>query len=302
MRACWACIWRDRSSIARAPVFTAGAFIAAEMATSNGSAYSPELGRSVITLGAGMRAAGIHPRARLARASASAPATAKRRRSHDAGDREGLTGVTHLYNAMPPLGGRAPGIVGTALADTRLIAGLIVDGLHVDPVSMRAAFAAKGADGIALVTDGMPTVGAQTRRIQSAAALRSSCGGRLVTAGGTLAGAHLDMASAVRNTVRLRAYRAGRRAYQRPRCTPARFLGLEHEDGGIIAPGARADLVALDAELGVIARRGLAPARRKRRLSRLLRLDPPHTVAVRSSLPQPTTAPSSAVKIERTTT
>src|SRR6185312_12981642 len=61
---------------------------------------------------------------------------------------EGLTGVTHLYNAMPPLMGRSPGIVGAALSEPRLIAGLIADGIHVDPVSIRAAFAAKGADGI----------------------------------------------------------------------------------------------------------------------------------------------------------
>src|ERR1044071_9200376 len=58
---------------------------------------------------------------------------------------DGATGVTHLYNAMPPMGGRDPGIVGTALAEPRLTAGLIVDGIHVDAVSVRAAFAAKGA-------------------------------------------------------------------------------------------------------------------------------------------------------------
>ena len=77
---------------------------------------------------------------------------------------EGLTGVTHLFNAMPPLAGRVPGIVGTTLAEPRLIAGLIVDGIHVDPISVRAAFAAKGAEGIALVTDAMPSVGASTDR------------------------------------------------------------------------------------------------------------------------------------------
>ncbi len=63
---------------------------------------------------------------------------------------EGLTGVTHLYNAMPPMKGRKPGIVGTALADPRLTASIIADGLHVDPISTRAAFAAKRADGMAL--------------------------------------------------------------------------------------------------------------------------------------------------------
>ena len=77
---------------------------------------------------------------------------------------DGATGVTHLFNAMPPLSGREPGIVGAALAERRLTAGLIVDGIHVDPVSIRTAFAAKGADRIALVTDAMPTVGSALDR------------------------------------------------------------------------------------------------------------------------------------------
>src|SRR5262245_24852391 len=79
---------------------------------------------------------------------------------------EGATGVTHLFNAMPPFSGRAPGIVGTTLADPRLVASVIVDGLHVDPISVRAAFAAKGAARIALVTDAMPTIGAAITQFQ----------------------------------------------------------------------------------------------------------------------------------------
>src|SRR5215510_10406566 len=79
---------------------------------------------------------------------------------------EGATGVTHLFNAMPPLSARAPGIVGIALSEPRLTAGIIVDGIHVDPVSVRAAFAAKGADRVVLVTDAMPTVGTSLDRFE----------------------------------------------------------------------------------------------------------------------------------------
>src|SRR5262249_18892764 len=79
---------------------------------------------------------------------------------------EGLSGVTHLFNAMPPLSARAPGIVGVALADPRLTAGIIMDGIHVDPVAVRAAFAAKGADGIALVSDAMSSVGSDQHQFQ----------------------------------------------------------------------------------------------------------------------------------------
>jgi len=163
---------------------------------------------------------------------------------------DGATGVTHLFNAMPPLSGREPGIVGAALADGRLTAGLIVDGIHVDPVSVRAAFAAKG-DRIALVTDAMPTVGASLDRFQLCGRTITLTAGRLTTEQGTLAGAHLDMASAVRNAVTLcglpleGALRAGA-------LTPARFLGLDDELGHL-GPGARADLVALSPELAVVA-------------------------------------------------
>lgn len=164
---------------------------------------------------------------------------------------EGATGVTHLFNAMPPLSARAPGIIGAALAEPRLMASLIVDGIHVDPVSVRAAFAAKGADRIALVTDAMPTVGSSLDRFDLLGRTIRLAGGRLTTEESTLAGAHLDMASAVRNAVRL-AKVSLEDALCSASLTPARFLGLDDERGTIV-PGARADLVALTEELTVAA-------------------------------------------------
>jgi N-acetylglucosamine-6-phosphate deacetylase len=163
---------------------------------------------------------------------------------------DGATGVTHLYNAMPPLSARAPGIVGAALAERRLIAGLIVDGLHVDPVAVRAAFAAKG-DRIALVTDAMPTVGTSLESFALTGRTIRLAGGRLTTDEGTLAGAHLDMATAVRNAVKLVGLPL-EDALRAAALTPAQFLGLAHERGALFA-GARADLVALTDEVRVVA-------------------------------------------------
>jgi len=163
---------------------------------------------------------------------------------------DGATGVTHLFNAMPPLTGREPGIVGAALAEPRLTAGLIVDGIHVDPVSVRAAFAAKGADRIALVTDAMPTVGASTNRFELVGRTITLANGRLTTESGTLAGAHLDMASAVRNAVQLAQVPLDD-ALRSASLTPARFLGLDKERGTLV-PGARADLVAIAHDLTVV--------------------------------------------------
>src|SRR4029077_2591177 len=164
---------------------------------------------------------------------------------------EGATGVTHLFNAMPPFSARAPGIVGTALSEPRLTAGLIVDGRHVDPVSVRAAFAAKGAKGIALVTDAMPTVGATCDEFQLMGRRIALRDGRLATEDGTLAGAHLDLVSAVWHAVTLCGI-ALEDALVAASLTPARFLGLDNERGAII-PGAFADLVAVDRDLRLIA-------------------------------------------------
>jgi N-acetylglucosamine-6-phosphate deacetylase len=164
---------------------------------------------------------------------------------------DGATGVTHLFNAMPPLSAREPGISGMALADDRLTAGLIVDGFHVDPVAVRAAFAAKGAERIVLVTDAMPTVGATLDQFVLGDRTIKLVNGKLSTEGGTLAGAHLDMASAVRNSVTL-GHIPLEDALQAAALSPARFLGLDGERGAIF-PGARADLVALNGELAVVA-------------------------------------------------
>jgi N-acetylglucosamine-6-phosphate deacetylase len=163
---------------------------------------------------------------------------------------EGMTGVTHLFNAMPPLKSREPGLLGVTLAEPRLVAGLIVDGLHVDPVSVRAAFAAKGAKGIALVTDAMPTVGASCDEFQLMGRRIALRDGRLVTENGTLAGAHLDLVSAVRNAVTLCGIPLDD-ALRSASLTPARFLGLEMERGALV-PGAHADLVAMSNDLHVI--------------------------------------------------
>jgi N-acetylglucosamine-6-phosphate deacetylase len=159
--------------------------------------------------------------------------------------------VTHLFNAMPPMSARAPGIVGVTLAEPRLTAGLILDGIHVDPVSARTAFAAKGSDRIALVTDAMPTVGTSLDRFELVGRTIRLADGRLTTESGTLAGAHLDMASAVRNAVRLAQIPLAD-ALRAASLTPARFLGLDHERGAL-DPGARADLVALDQDLVAVA-------------------------------------------------
>jgi N-acetylglucosamine-6-phosphate deacetylase len=163
---------------------------------------------------------------------------------------DGLSGVTHLFNAMPAMSARAPGIAGVALADARLTAGIILDGIHVDPLVARAAFAAKGRDKVALVSDAMPTVGTEKDNFElMGRRIHLRCG-RLVSDNGTLAGAHLDMASAVRNAVTLAGLSLDD-ALRAASLVPARFLGLDPQRGTLTA-GARADIVALTPNLDVV--------------------------------------------------
>jgi N-acetylglucosamine-6-phosphate deacetylase len=161
---------------------------------------------------------------------------------------EGLTGVTHLFNAMTQMESRAPGVVGAAL-DSDLICGIIVDGHHVHPASLRAAYRAKGAQALMLVTDAMPSVGSDAKSFHLGDALITAADGMLRSADGTLAGSDLDMASAARNTQAMMHVDAAA-AFQMASATPARFLGLSESHGGI-APGLRADLVHLDDALHV---------------------------------------------------
>jgi N-acetylglucosamine-6-phosphate deacetylase len=163
---------------------------------------------------------------------------------------EGLSGVTHLFNAMPPMSAREPGIVGVALTDERLTAGMILDGIHVDPIVVRAAFAAKNRNNIALVSDAMPTVGTEQKQFELMGRPIQLREGRLVSENGTLAGAHLDMGSAVKNAVVLFQISLDD-ALRAATLVPARFLGVEHERGTLTV-GARADIVALTPKLDVV--------------------------------------------------
>jgi len=162
----------------------------------------------------------------------------------------GLSGVTHLFNAMSQLTAREPGVVGAALDDGRLFAGIICDGLHVDPLSLRVAMRCKGRDRLMLITDAMPLVGTDLRHFLLQGRHITLQGTRLTSPDGTLAGAHLTMMQAVQNAVALLGVGIADALTMASR-TPATFLGLESELGAI-APGYRADLVAFSSKFEVI--------------------------------------------------
>ena len=164
----------------------------------------------------------------------------------------GLTGVTHLFNAMGPLGHREPGAAGAALTRDSLACGIIADGAHVNWDVLRLAWRAKPEGKLFLVSDAMSPVGApavsafrlggETVRIED---------GCLRTADGKLAGSLLDSGQAVRNCVVHAGIPPGD-ALAMAAAYPADFLGLS-ESRGRLAPGLRADLVWLDDDIRVRA-------------------------------------------------
>ena len=152
--------------------------------------------------------------------------------------------TTHLFNAMSQLGSREPGLVGAALDAGSVQAGLIADGVHVHPASMRAAMAAKrGADGLFLVTDAMAVAGTALASFELKGRTIHRGEGRLALADGTLAGADIDFPGAVRVLVGAGVATLPE-ALRMATAVPAAAIG--RPDLGRLAPGGPADFVWLD--------------------------------------------------------
>lgn len=156
----------------------------------------------------------------------------------------GARKVTHLYNAMSPLGHRAPGLVGAALSNGALRAGVIADLVHVHPAALRVALAAKPG-GLILVSDAMAPAGtdADGFDLQGRRVLRRE--NRLTLPDGTLAGADLDLPRALRNVVGLGV--AVDEALTMVTSRPADLLG--RGDIGRILSGGPADLCHMTEDL-----------------------------------------------------
>jgi N-acetylglucosamine-6-phosphate deacetylase len=156
--------------------------------------------------------------------------------------------TTHLYNAMSPFGHRAPGSIGGALTEDRITVGLIADGIHSHPASLRLAVRAKGTERIALVTDMMAAAGMPAGRY--------TLGGQRVLVhdqtarleDGTLAGAVVFLDQAMRNMVRWAGVTPAE-AIRMVTEVPRRLMDIM--DRGRLVAGSRADLILLDKELRV---------------------------------------------------
>lgn len=161
----------------------------------------------------------------------------------------GVTGFTHLFNAMSQLTGREPGAVGAALAHPESWCGIIVDGHHVHPAVLQIALRSKRRDRFMLVTDAMPSVGAANKSFQLQGRPISVADNMCVDEQGRLAGSDIDMACAVRNARQMLGLDLTD-ALKMASAYPADFLGIAAAEGHI-APGQRANFALLDEELKV---------------------------------------------------
>jgi N-acetylglucosamine-6-phosphate deacetylase len=163
---------------------------------------------------------------------------------------QGVRYGTHLFNAMPPLNHRQPGLGGALLATEDVIAGIIPDGVHVHPAMVQLAWQIKGPSGLNVVSDAMAALGMSPGVYRLNEFAVTVADGQARLADGTLAGSVLDMATAVRNLITF-THCSLAEALATVTTTPADLLALS--DRGRIAPGYIADAVLLDSNLVVEA-------------------------------------------------
>jgi N-acetylglucosamine-6-phosphate deacetylase len=162
----------------------------------------------------------------------------------------GASMVTHLFNAMSQIGNREPGLAGAAVDTGMLAAGLIADGIHVDPATIGIALRAKqGPARIFLVTDAMATIGTDMASFTLNGRTIYRKDGSLRLADGTLAGADLDMISAVRFMHEVIGLELGE-ALRMASTGPAEAIGQSHRIGRL-AKGYAADMVSLSRDLSI---------------------------------------------------
>lgn len=159
----------------------------------------------------------------------------------------GASCATHLYNAMSPLTHREPGLVGAAINEGAFNCGLIADGYHVSPAAMSIAINAKTSPGnVFLVTDAMSTIGTDLKQFTLNERMIYRKDGILTLEDGTLAGADLDMMTAVHN-IQSMAGVSLEKALQMAALYPAYCMRIDDRFGQINA-GSHANIIHIGAD------------------------------------------------------
>ncbi|MER6723622.1 N-acetylglucosamine-6-phosphate deacetylase [Streptomyces halstedii] len=169
----------------------------------------------------------------------------------------GATVATHLFNAMPALGHRAPGPIAALLEDERVTVELINDGTHLHPAALELAYHHAGAGRVALITDAMDAAGsADGDYLLGPLGVVVKDGVARLVDGGSIAGSTLTLDTAFRRAVTVDRIPV-EDVVRSISANPARLLGLDDRVGSL-EPGKDADLVVLDEEFTLkgVMRRG----------------------------------------------
>jgi N-acetylglucosamine-6-phosphate deacetylase len=161
----------------------------------------------------------------------------------------GLRQASHTFNGMLGLHHRDPGTVGAVLADDRLYAQIIPDGVHLHPSVVKIVIRAKGIERTILVTDSVRAAGLGDGEYTLAGEPITVRDGICRTTAGGLAGSTLTLDNAIRNVMRFAGVSLGQ-ALTMSSATPAEAMGWKGRKG-VLAPGADADVILLDSDLKV---------------------------------------------------
>lgn len=162
----------------------------------------------------------------------------------------GASHATHLYNAMPPLNHRNPGVIGAVRDSGKCHAELICDGVHIHPSVIRATFAMFGAERMILISDSMRATGLDDGEYTLGGQPVSVKGNLATLHDGTIAGSATNLMDCMRYVVK----EAGLSLETAVMCAasnPAKEIGI-FDEAGSIAVGKRADFVLLDKELNIV--------------------------------------------------
>jgi N-acetylglucosamine-6-phosphate deacetylase len=163
---------------------------------------------------------------------------------------QGAVQVTHLYNAMPPISHRAPGVVGAAADDDRVMAELICDGVHVHPAMVRNTFRLFGTERMILISDsmmaaGMPdgdySLGGQAVKVQ---------GNKALLEDGTIAGSVTNLYDCMKTAISMGVPKED--AIRAATSNPARAIGIEEQYGSLTA-GKKADILVTDKNMTLLS-------------------------------------------------
>lgn len=163
--------------------------------------------------------------------------------------KRGADHITHLYNAMLPMGHREPGMIIAAVEDEKCMVELISDGIHIHPAVVRNTFRMFGRDRVVLISDSMMATGMENGTYQLGEQEVTVTDGKATLADGTIAGSATNLFECMRRAMAFGVPEED--ALLAATRNPARSIGAD-DRVGVLAPGRYADILLVDDEYHIV--------------------------------------------------